>query len=762
MKKRTLISLCVTCTALLLFAVWLAHFYRHYSGEGLYINELLASSDSILLSESSANAEWIELYNSTSAPVNLEGYGLSKDPDEPYLWTFPDVVIQSKGYLLVFMDFAGEQDLHSEEPDADILYTDFRLSSRGGIVTLTDPEGVLVDSFEYQECITNVPYGRTPDGGRPALLNTATPGYANRSRVSRYSVLPASEERPSFSHPSGFYEAPFYLEIAVPEGASVYYTLDGSEPDWNSYRYEGPVFLEDPSSLPNRYADINTSYSNSLLSSYGKETVEKAVVVRARVCRDGQFSKYTEDATYFIGKEHQLTTVSLIVDPEDFFGYDDGIYVGGKLLEYFRRTAYNPFYSERRQLGNFSVTGEDGSRQVHIEIFDKGETAPSVDQTGDVRISGGLHSSAEADKSLRLYATSRYGDSNRFDIPFFGYSETDNSQFRQLVLRTNPYFIQNGFQDVFGTLCFLGEGLCVQAYEPVSLYINGEYWGVAALRERIDENMVADHYGVDPDSLVLLKYSTMPEQVEDVNDPEGQMVIKKGTQEDLEDYIQLFEYASEHDLSIPENYQYLEERIDMDNYIRWQLAHIFFACVDWPDNNVRVFRTTSVDPDHPYADGKWRFLLFDLDDSVKKVEHNTLLYAMGKGSRGWEDNNEPSEWSTALFAGLMENASFREQFLAVYQEYRNGIFQPDNLNAFMDRLLEEWGGELEKHNERWRQTPSWLGSLLYKDMDSQTWLAEDQEGQLAQMRDFCDSRLSNMDRFMEDFYAGKGEVIVWE
>lgn len=742
-------------------------------GASLCINEAMASSYSMFLTGNEEQAEWIELYNGTGKSVSLEGYGLSNDPDFPFLWTFPAVTIESGAFFVVY---AGDSSLPAESSGE--LSTNFRLNSRGGVLTLTAPDGRTVDSFEYNTSYTNIPYGRSPDGGKIALLNAATPGRSNvTSPVSRYISEGLVQERPVFSHASGFYEEPFELTLSCSEGATIYYTLDGSEPDMSSACYEKPIRIEDPSSQENRYANLQTAVQPDVLTAYGQTPVKKAVTVRARVFKDGSFSQETECATYIFAPEQSLTTVSLICDPDDLFGYDDGIYVPGRIGAARIHTSFQTDANLARynRLGNYTMSGEEAARKVHVEIFPI-NSDKTISQTGELRTSGGTSSVARANKSLCIYATSKYGDASVFTVPFFRHTETETEEFSELVLRAHEELVSGVLQDVFSDLVFLNDGLCVQAYEPVSMYINGEYWGVAALRERVDEKMIADHYGLDKDEIVLLKsaheVSKQADMFEDnarmqeflqTTKHANKMSIVCGTEQDMEEYLALFDFAASHDLSDEANYQYLAERIDMDNFIRSQIAHIFFACRDWPDNNVRVFRSTVREDGNPYSDGKWRFLLYDMDFSCQDYEHNTLLFAMGRGEReyGWDGNETPPEWSVSLFRGLMDNREFREQFLAVYKEYRQEKFQPQTLLAEFDELLEELGGNIEEHNRRWSREKTALGQLV-EISEEELGPTEDSAEEIETMRRFFENRLSYMDRFMEEFYAEKGDIITWE
>ena len=747
MRRSTFIilSLCIVVTGCIALCFRFSNFQPVNC---LCINELMACGYSVTELNSDEQSEWIELYNGTKDVLQLKGYGLSNNPDEPFKYTFPETELKAGEYLLVY---AGISDnLKVLEDD---LYTGFHLSSKGGTITLTSPDGMLVDEFEYQECYNNVSYGRALKNGKVALLNKATPGLTNVSNVSKYILEQTMDILPEFSHEGGFYEGPITLTMDCSEGYSIYYTLDGSVPNYSSELYERPILLENPSDKPNRYANRNASKSTNIFLAYGQSSVKKAVIVRARLCKNGQFAPSTKDATFFLENKPEINTISLITDPENLFDNQEGIYVGGFIRSLFARTQYNEEMHDRDiNFGNYSLTGETSLRPVHIEMYSGIDSETLLNQSGEMSISGGLYTSAGGAKSLRLYATTKYGDDKYFSIPFFKHTETTTTSFRQLVIRTNSAYISNGFSDAFCTTLFLNEGLAVQAYEPVAVYLNGEYWGCAELRERLDETMIADHYGLDKKDIVLLKSS----EVE-------RMEIKSGTENDRKDYLELYEYAAEHDMTNMIHYQYLAERIDLDNFIRNYLAHIYFGSCDWPDNNVRAFRTKTLGYDNSYHDGKWRFPLYDMDTTCEDYKHNTLLYALGREKRDWENNEYPAEWSTQLFAGLMDNATFRKQFLDIYQDYRQTIFQPSYLLNRFDEFVAAYGSELKAHNERWTRQPTFLGKIksIFDDFEQEE-LGEDMDAELTRIRTFLEKRLPYMDKYMEEFYAIKGEIIKWE
>lgn len=742
--KRSTCSFLASLGILLFAAGMLIHVTDEEAGTALTINELLSSSSNVL-SEEASHEEWVELYNGTDTDINLAGYGLSKNPEDPLSWQFPDVTIAAGSYLLVY---ASGLDTVLENGE---IHTDYRLPAGDGYLCLSAPDGRLIDEITYQDCEANISFGRYPDGGETALLNKPTPGSANASFVSRIEKSASFTETAVYSVPGGYYSDPVFLKLKAPAGCTILYTLDSTDPEITSAVYEGPILLTDVSSQPNRYANINTRPQSAIFSGIGQEPVQKGTVVKTRLYRDGELSSRISCQTYFVGLTTTLTTISVVTDPANLFDYQKGIYVPGYI---YGRSVYTsaPDSSVVPSLwGNYSISGETAERPAHVEIYGF-DGSLRISQGVGIRTVGGRHSTSYPAKPLRLYASRKYDAINSFTYPWFPWASTSDPEFSELVVRSSNYFIENSFLDGFLSTLFMDDGLGVQSYEPALLYINGEYWGFTALRDRIDEKYVASRFQLDPKNLILLKSSH----------EEDLMYIVAGTAKDHDSYLSLFDYAATQDMSESGNYQYLADRIDMDNFIRNCWARIFFDCEDWPDNNVRAFRQAGWQ-ENGREENKWRFILYDLDLSCADYEHNTLLYAMGKEPHSPKSywSGYPDLWSTQLLAGLMDSPLFRQQFLAVYEEYRSTIFDPSFLTERFDQMLDQLGDDLERSSNRWLLEPTPTGNFLSVftgKIDQPDHSANTEH--VERIRDFLQNRLPVMDNYMKQLYHSYGEDIL--
>ncbi|HEX5111636.1 MAG TPA: CotH kinase family protein [Saprospiraceae bacterium] len=123
---------------------------------GVVINELLASNTNGATDEAGDHEDWIELYNNNDFEVNLGGFHLSDNPDNPLKWEIPaGTIIPEYGYLIIWADEDG-----SEAP----LHADFKLSAAGETLTFSDPDGALIDQVIFGAQASDVAYARIPNG----------------------------------------------------------------------------------------------------------------------------------------------------------------------------------------------------------------------------------------------------------------------------------------------------------------------------------------------------------------------------------------------------------------------------------------------------------------------------------------------------------------------------------------------------------------------------------------------------------------------
>ncbi|MEX0844499.1 MAG: CotH kinase family protein, partial [Balneolaceae bacterium] len=511
----------------------------------LVINEFLADNSTILQDEDGSYSDWIEIYNSGDEVVNLNGFSVTDDPSELEQWIFPDINIDSQEYLLIFA--SGENRIATDSE----LHTNFSLNKSGEFIGLFDQSGVVIDSVSFGEQNTDYSYGRIPDDiSKWLFFPEPTPAAANSTNGILFS------EAPKFSLSGGFYESTQQLTLSVKNNESnvinIYYTLDGTPPDHNSAKYLDPIAI------------TNTT------------------PVRAITIEEGKEVSHVITHTYFIDEVINLPFISLVTHPDNFFSDETGIYVTG--------TNGAPGSCQRDVLRNLN---QDWERPVNIELFEMDGTT-GLNQGAGVKIFGGCSRTRYPQKSLALFARSQYGTGD-FDYQLFENKEIDS--FEAFILRSSADDqVYTMFRDAFTQYSQLGfMDIDYQAYRPVVVFINGEYWGIHNLREKINEHYLADNHGVDPDAVHIL---------------ENNAQVVQGS---ASHYNRLVDFVSSSDMNEPNRYSYVTTQMDIAQYIDYQIANIYLAENDWPGNNIKFWRADD-------ETAKWRWLTFDKDQSYQDYQ----------------------------------------------------------------------------------------------------------------------------------------------
>jgi len=496
----------------------------------------------------------------------------------------------------------------------------------------------------------------------------------------------------NFSKPAGIYEDNFLLELFTSDPATrIHYTLDGSEPTSISPIYSGPIPIESRSGEPNKLSAVE-----AVAADWNKPKAEiaKAVVIRAAAinAHTGMSSEIMTQ-TYFVGKEYKgkytLPVLSLVTDAQNLFDKDSGIYILGN--SYAEHVDEDITEDERQVYANYNKHGRGWERPISIEVFES-DGMTKFSQNGGVRIHGG-GSRRYPQKTLRIYAGSEYALRETFDYPLFsGRSPVADGQSEQvyktfLLRNAGQDYLRSIFRDAFVQLLANEMDLDSQASRPVIVFLNGEYWGIYTLQERYDEFFLQNHYAIPPEGSVILRQG-------------GELF--RGKAGDEAHYSEMLRYISEYGLRSQQHYRYIQTQMDVTNYMDYLIAEIYAGNDDWPDNNVYLWRmkTETYDPNAPFGqDGRWRWMLFDLDfgfglkGGTFDIEQDTIEVAKLEG------------WSGFLFRSLLENAEFRSEFAQRFLDQIESTYAPGRVIAILDQMKAELQPEIEEHLLRWSSDP---------------------------------------------------------
>lgn len=478
----------------------------------------------------------------------------------------------------------------------------------------------------------------------------------------------------TFSRESGFYEEPFALELSAPAGTKIYYTLDGSVPDENAFLYTDPIIIDDATTHPNVYSmRTDMAYETTMngipyrLPDYA---IDKCTVVRA-VYQDAD-GKYNglKTESYFVGYGGKtgyagMNVISVVTDPDNLFDYDEGIYIFGRRFD----TELDEDGNHIEETENFTQHGFLWEHPADIQLFNA-DRELALSQSCGIRIQGG-GSRSGLPKSLNLYARENYSLAKRFYADLFGTGYMADT----LTLSAGGQDVIAKFRDMFVSALTGDRDFCTMNYEPCVLFLDGEYWGLYWLTERYTDTYLSYYYDIDKDNALIVK-NGRPESEND---------------EDWAVYNSMMSYLSGTDFSDSDNYEALDYVIDLQSYLDYYATEIYIGRgVDWPGGSNEAFWRVRnpVDGGNSYEDGRWRWMLFDVNTSSLEagiVGDDTLAFAMEH---------------SAPFRNLCRSDAFREDFTVTLMDLANEIFSPVHTEPLIANHLNLMTEPVDAHLKR--------------------------------------------------------------
>ena len=608
---------------------------------GVYLNEIMASASAGASTNANASCDWVELYNSTSQPVDLSGWGLSDNSSSPRKWRFPEgAVIPAGSYIGVYLSgLDGQQ--------GGYYHTNFCLSStEGEILVLSGPDGTIYDRAILGAQYSNLSYGRIRGKNGFYYLSGATPGTANASSGYESRML-----APEFSLSGGLYDAGsrLSLTLSAEPGATIYYTLDSSAPDPSAVG--GASYTLDPT-VKNR----SNRYQTYVYA--GPISIDNTTVVRAVAAKNGQMTSLVETHTYFVGVSHTMNTLSLVLDPKDLWDYNKGLYVYGPNAK--KEAPYGSINSG----ANFWMTWE---KDANVELFSP-DHAEILSQGCGVRLHG-QYSRAEKQKAFKVIARAKYGV-NRFYASLF--PNRDYAEYQSFVLRPSGQDAdKTRMRDSVLTALTAGSSVMYQDTALCVVYLNGEYWGHYNMRERINSYSICQWEGWDlsvKDNINLVKANT---------------VTMQGS---VESWNEIKKWYEKNGIDTSEKLAYVEKYIDVENYLQYVAVQMYTGITDLL--NCKKYRSTDYD-------GRWRWALFDLDWAFY-TDTNSVSRWLAKGGVGSGNKTDNS-----LFVALMENAECRDYFLRYFAEHLRTNWSTEAVLAAIETRYNELAPEIDQTLERW-------------------------------------------------------------
>jgi hypothetical protein len=609
-------------------------FFAWQTHAQVVINEYSCSNLNKFTDNYGEYEDFIELYNAGTSAVTIGGYYLSDNPSVPTKWMIPaGIAIAPNGFKKIWC--SGR-----DEFVAGNMHTNFKLTQTKvppETITLADFSGTIID--QQTLAITQVGHsrGRTTDGSSTwSVFTSPTPGTTNAA-VQPYTGYTM---KPVVNVPAGFYTGPVTVTVTTTEpGVLIRYTLDGNEPVASSAEYLGPITIPSTKILKARAFSPDPAVLPGLI----------------------------EFDTYLINVSHTVPVVSIAANGLKNLLNGNGALLPVGSIEYFNEnkerttTAY----------GEYGRHGQDS--WVHPQ------------------------------RSLDYKTRDEMGYNFALQEKLF--TQSDREEFQRIILRASgddnypgidtSAHIRDDFVQTLSVVA--GQNLDVRKSTRCVIYANGEYWGVYAIREKVDDHDYTDYYygqGKYDLHYMLLWGSTWAEY---------------GGQDAIDDWENLYSYITTHDLSIQSNYDYVVSQYDPTSLTDYMLINSFVVCSDWLNWNVGWWRGLNPEGDHL----RWGYILWDDDATFGHYINYTGIPAQSPYLEPCFHESLTGQWQdpeghVTVLNRLLENEGFRQYYINRYVDLLNTGYKPSVALALFDSLVSVIQPEMQKHIDRWGGSiPEW-------------------------------------------------------
>lgn len=647
----------------------LISFFGSYLFSQIVINEYSCSNINGPIDGFGENEDWVEFLNTTGAAIDLTGYYLSDKSSNLTKWQIPSGSIPAGGYVSVFYSGRGTVSGSEIHPDFGITQT------KGEWIILTEPGGNVVDSLKIIK-VTQMDhsYGRTTDGATTwSLFLTPTQGAPNSGAQNYYTA------RPAFSLDAGFYSGSQNVSISSTDAtATIYYTLDGTVPTTGSTTYSGPVAVNTTSVLRARAfsSDPNTPAS------------------------------FVETNSYFIDITHTIPVVSIC---------------GDQILDFINDNAPGSFSSNFD--GAFELFESDGS------LADEGEGYYNKH---------GNDSWAYDQRGIDFIMKDQYG--YNYAVQHKVFTNKSRKKFQKLILKpaaNDNISFEDGahIRDAYvHTLSQLGDlRMDERTNRSCIMYVNGQYWGVYELREKVDDSDFTKYY-----------YNQPGDQVDFIK-TWGNTWTEYGNQDH---WTELYDFIVANDMTDDANYQWVTERLNTGSLIDYAVLNSYIVSSDWLVWNTAWWHGHVPEPEGDKQ--KFRYALWDMDATFGHYINYTGVPSTDPDAdpcnvEGLAGNGSADpEGHMTILNKLMENPEFEQQYISRYIDLSNGIFSCESMNAILDSMIADIQPEMQGQVDKWGGTYA-------------QW-----EGNVQIMRDFIDARCAALSTGLIDCYDldGPYEIVV--
>lgn len=517
-------------------------------------------------------------------------------------------------------------------------HTNFKISSNGETIRLYNPSNVLVSSLNVN-CGqgVGVSTGAYPDSSTNIqIFGNPTPGATNNfsTPFTNYTIAPV------FSIGGGVYTSGFSVNITDPNlpNANVYYTLDGSDPDTASNLWNGTPIV-----------------------------ITQTTILRAKAFISGYLPSTTTAASYLFNITHITPIISVITDASNLYGPN----------------------------GMFDNPTLDLLKPAYVEYFDSTTNHNLIHSGGTgIMMDGGWSARSRPQRAFRI----------NFDHGVLGDGPIMHNVIpdRPNRFQYGDFYLRNGSNNYL-TLPYKDAASCkmmgdgsnnyYSAWRPVTVYINGQYWGLYEVREKTNSEMFELSENADPDAIEILSSSSQYGF--------NLRAIEGSVQSFYTSYDSLLQLN-------PTDTNYwnqADQYFDMKYYNDYIIAEMWIVNVDWAFNynNLKLYRSDA-------TNYRWRYILNDLEYGLQPNDQPWIVNCNGNflSNLFQADANNPH---LNIWLRGIQNDRFRNYFINRCADQMNTLYLPSRLLAIDNSMYNQTVVEMANEYYRWGDSLNIAGQL---------------------------------------------------
>ena len=497
-----------------------------------------------------------------------------------------------------------------------------------------------------------------------SMLISNVPVNQSIGRGSDYGIYYFKTPTPKSKNTDGTLAISYTPKLS--QNSGVYNNVDGINLEISG---NGTVFYTLDGSIPNTNSKVYT----------GPIFLSKTTVVKAISYDQNRITGSPAVGTYIINENHNIPVMSVSLNGSDF--------------NYMHSNPWNT----------------DIEVSAYAELYEDGK---SFKIPCGLKLFGGS-TRGLTKKSFALKFRKKYGEAN---LKYQVFDNRDYSVFDTLILRSGSQDIEFAtIRDILMTSLVDGiTNLSVQAYKSVILYINGNYWGIYNIREKVDDDYIANNFNVSKEDANIVRIDNN---------------VTTGT---IDKYSNLLKFLRTHDITKKENYEYVKGELNVESYAD------FWAAQNWVTNNdivnTRFYWHKDVDS------GRINMIFYDLDYAMWNYDIDYMTFMTSK------DGMSRLNVSTEMMRYLIQNDEFKKTFLNRLSYQVKKVWNSERVNKKIDEILEKLDPEMKRNQERWNYT--------YEDFKKNVdYLREYEEKRLGYLKKSIKNYFKLSDKEMKEYFG---------